>query len=50
MQQTVYSSKVNEGAIVGQVLNNSLDRFSFLQIFKQSFTLGREFLLDNRTP
>ncbi len=40
VQQAVYAAQVHECAVVGEVLDDTLDLLAFLQRFQQSFTLG----------
>ena len=40
VQQAVHAAQVHEGAVVGEVLDDTLDLLAFLQRFQQSFTLG----------
>ena len=47
MQQAVDAAEIDECAVVGQVLDDTLDRIAFLQLFQQLLALGRVFLLDD---
>ena len=38
MQQAVHASEINKRTIVGEVLDNALNRHTFLQLFEQSIT------------
>lgn len=40
VQQAVHAAQVDERAVVGEVLDDTLDLLAFLQRFQQSFTLG----------
>src|SRR5882762_7832512 len=48
VQQSIDAAQVHEGAVVGEVLDDALDRCALLQIVQQRGTLGAVFLLDDR--
>ena len=45
MQQAVHTAQVDEGAVVGEVLDHALDDLPFFQIGQQGFALGGHFCL-----
>jgi hypothetical protein len=49
MQETVDAAEVDECAVVGEVLDDTLGHVAFLQLFKEFFAFGRVFGFDNRT-
>jgi hypothetical protein len=49
VQQTIDAAQIDECAVVGEVLDDALDRRAFLQIVDQRGTLGAVLLLDHRT-
>ncbi len=48
MQQPVNAAEIHERTVVGQVLDDTLDRIAFLQILEQRLALCRVLLLDDR--
>jgi hypothetical protein len=48
MQQAVDAAQVQEGAIVGQVLDDAHDLHALLQVLEQGVALGAVLLLDHR--
>ena len=48
VQQAVDAAEVDERAVVGQVLDRTLDDVAFLQVVEQLRALGAVFLLDDR--
>ena len=48
MQQAVDAAEVDEGAVVGQVLDRAAHDRAFLQVVHERIALGGEFLLDDR--
>ena len=49
VQKTVDAAQVHEGAIIGQVLDDALDRVAFLKLGEQCLALGGVFLLNDST-
>ncbi len=50
VQQTVYTAEINERPVVGQVLDDALDRVAFLQLFEQRLALRGVLLFDHGPP
>ena len=48
VQQAIDAAEVDEGAVIGEVLDRALDDRAFLQVVHQRAALGGEFLLDHR--
>ena len=48
VQQAVDAAEVHERAVVGEVLDDTLDDLAFLEVREQRLALGRHFLLDHR--
>jgi hypothetical protein len=49
VQQAIDAAEVDERAVVGEVLDHTLDDRAFLQLVEQFAALGAVFLLDDRT-
>ena len=49
VQQTVDATEIDERAVIGEVLDDALDRVAFLQLFQQLLTLSGVLLLNNST-
>ena len=47
MQQAVDAAEIHEGAVIGKVLDHTLDDCAFLQVFHERAALGGELLLDD---
>jgi hypothetical protein len=48
VQQAVDAAEVDEGTVVGEVLDHALDRLAFLQVRQQRFALGAVCLFHDR--
>src|SRR6056297_392236 len=48
VQQPVDAAEIHEGAVVGQVLHDTLDHVAFLQALQQRLALGAVLFLDHR--
>jgi hypothetical protein len=44
VEQTVDAAEIQEGAVVGQVLDDTLDLHAFFQVLQQGIALGAVFL------
>ncbi len=50
VQQSIDAAQIDERAVVGEILDHTLDRRTLLQIVEQRGTLGAVFLLDHGAP
>ena len=48
MQQTIDAAQIDEGAVLGDVLDHTLEHLAFLQVFDQLAAFGRPRLLQHR--
>src|SRR5699024_8758819 len=48
MQQAIDTAQIQEGTVVGEVLDHTLDHCTFGQAFDQILALGSVFVLDHR--
>ena len=49
VQETIDTTEVDECAVIGEVLDNTLDGVAFLKFFQECLTLCGVFFLDNST-
>ena len=49
MQQTVNTTEIDKGTVIGEVLDHALDRHAFLQISQQLIALDAVGSFENRT-
>src|SRR5210317_1371615 len=49
VQQTIDATEIDERAVIGEILDDTLDDLAFLETLQQFFAFGAEFLLDYGT-
>src|SRR6056300_331189 len=49
VQQTVNTTQINEGTVIGKIFNHTFNSHTFLKILKQGLTLSAVGLFHNRT-